>query len=96
MSQLIDDTLPEISWQASQAIESWRRILDHMRGPKLDTFKRAAVELLRLAEKEGSLSVIVDELYHMAVSADIDPDTAQEVFAAARSAPPDDFTGPPC
>jgi putative DNA primase/helicase len=94
MSQLIDDTLPEISWQASQAIESWRRILDHMRGPKLDTFKRAAVELLRLAEKEGSLSVIVDELYHMAVSADIDPDTAQEVFAAARSAPPDDFTGP--
>jgi hypothetical protein len=84
------ESVPEISWKASEAIASWRRILDRTTGDKCINFERASVELLRLAQSEpASKQVIVDELAHMAAMSGIDAAEAQAIFARASKAPPD-------
>ncbi|MGO9849195.1 MAG: AAA family ATPase [Methylocella sp.] len=78
--------LPEIPWGASDAIESWRRLLDHTRGDKRLNFEQACVELLRLAETEEppTRQVIIDELASMAASAGIDENETQAIMARAH------------
>jgi hypothetical protein len=84
----------EISWTASEAIASWRRVLAQTIGDKRQNLERASIELLRLAQFEpGSKPAIVDELADMAVAAGIDDDEAQEIFASAAKAPPDTING---
>jgi hypothetical protein len=74
----------EISWTASEAIASWRRILAQTIGDKRQNLERASIELLCLAKAEpGSKPAIVDELAEMAVAAGIDDDEAQAIFARA-------------
>ena len=84
------EPVPEISWQASEAVASWRRLLSQTSGDKRANFERASVELLRLANAEaGSKQVIVDELAEMAEAAGIAANEAQDIFARACKAPPD-------
>src|SRR6516225_7181632 len=84
----------EISWTASEAIASWRRILAQTIGDKRQNLERASIELLRLAKAEpGSKPAIVDELAEMAIAAGIDDDEAQAAFARAAKAPPDTING---
>jgi hypothetical protein len=77
---------PEIPWRVSEAIESWRRIMDATQGDKLCNFERAAGELLALAHKHADdpvvRQVIVVDLHDMATLAGIDADTAQAAMAA--------------
>jgi RecA-family ATPase len=83
---------PEIPWQTSQAIESWRRILSNTAGDKSINFQRASVELLRLADREEQPDMrraIVDSLYEMARSAGIDDHTAQALMVNGDQAPAD-------
>ena len=90
------DDLDEISWEASEAIASWRNILKNAVGDHEGLFERAAVELLRLATKEENPDgrrAIVDSLYDMAVAAGIDENEAQERMARASKAPPDSRPG---
>src|SRR5262249_43915139 len=56
MTALLGDgsELPEISWQASEAVASWRRIVNQTTGDKRPNIERASLELLRLAEAEPS------------------------------------------
>jgi hypothetical protein len=88
LEPLLDDNeLPEISWRASEAIASWRRIVNQTTGDKRPNVERASVELLRLAQAEpSSKQVIVDELADIAEAAGIDPDEAQAIFARAAHA----------
>jgi hypothetical protein len=84
----------EISWQASELIESWRRVLHQTPGDVRPNLERASVELLRLAHIEpGSKQAIVDELANLALIAGIDDDEAQAMFARAAEAPPDPING---
>ena len=84
----------EISWQASELIESWRRVLNQTLGDVRPNLERASVELLRLAQIEpGSKQAIVDELANLALTAGIDADDAQAIFARAAEAPPDPING---
>ena len=84
----------EISWQASELIESWRRVLNQTRGDVRPNLERASVELLRLAQIEpGSKQVILDELANLALAAGIDADDAQSIFARAAEASPDPING---
>ena len=84
----------EISWTASEAIASWRRILAQTIGDKRQNLERASIELLRLAGAEpDSKPAIVDELAEMAIAAGIDDDEAQAIFARAAKAPPDTING---
>jgi len=81
---LDDDEWPEISWQASEAIASWRRIVNQTTGDKRPNVERASVELLRLTQAEpSSKQAIVDELADIAAGAGIDADEAQAIFARA-------------
>ena len=84
-----DEGLPEISWHASEAIASWRRILNQTIGDRKSNLEQAAAELLRLAKTEpDSKQAIVDALADMATVAGIDDDKAQSIFArAAKCAP---------
>src|SRR5262249_6396001 len=87
MTALLGDgsELPEISWQASEAVASWRRIVNQTTGDKRPNIERASLELLRLAEAEpSSKRAIVDQLAHIATNAGIEPDEAQEIFARAN------------
>ena len=83
--------MTELSWQASEAIASWRRVLDQTRGDKRNNFGRAAIELLRLAEKEPPATrlAIIDEVAAIGAAAAIDTDEAQAIMAAAIEAPAD-------
>jgi len=84
----------EISWKASEAIASWRRILAQTIGDKRQNLERASIELLRLAQIEsGSKQAIVDELANLALIAGVDDDEAQAIFARAAKAPPDTING---
>jgi hypothetical protein len=86
--------LVEISWTASEAIASWRRILAQTIGDKRKNLERASVELLHLAKAEpGGKPAIVDELADMAIAAGIDDDEAQAIFAHAAKAPLDTING---
>src|SRR5215469_5908039 len=51
---LFDEELPEVSWRTSEAIASWRRIINQTTGDKRPNVERASVELLRLAQAEPS------------------------------------------
>jgi hypothetical protein len=94
LSEPIEINTPEISWQASEEIESWRRVLNQTRGDARPNLERASVELLRLAQIEpSSKQVIVDELHNLALIAGIDDDEAQAIFARAAEAPPDTING---
>jgi hypothetical protein len=85
---------PGISWQASELIESWHRVLNQTDGDVRPNLERASVELLRLAQIEpGSKQAIVDELANLALIAGIDDDEAQAIFARAAEAPPDPING---
>ncbi|HMF21359.1 MAG TPA: AAA family ATPase, partial [Pseudolabrys sp.] len=84
----------EISWTASEAIASWRRVLAQTIGDKRQNLERASIELLRLAQFEpGSKPAIVDELADMAIAVGIDDDEAQAIFAHAAKAPLDTING---
>ena len=86
---LVEDPA-EISWEASQAIQSWRNVLAKAQGDRGGIFERAAVELFRLtANDPNGRRAIVDILHHMAVAAGIDDDEAQARMARASKAPPD-------
>jgi AAA domain len=86
---LVED-LPEISWEASQVIQSWRNVLAKAQGDREGIFERAAVELFRLtANDPNERRAIVDILHDMAVTAGIDDDEAQVRMARASKAPPD-------
>jgi hypothetical protein len=77
--------LPEISWQTSEAVASWRRIVNQTTGDKRPNIEQASLELLRLAEAEpSSRQAIVDELANIATNAGINPDEAQAIFARAN------------
>ena len=85
---------PGISWQASELIESWHRVLNQTDGDVRPNLERASVELLRLAQIEpDSKQAIVDELANLALIAGIDDDEAQAIFARAADAPPDPING---
>jgi AAA domain len=85
---------PEISWQASELVASWRRVLNQTAGDVRPNLERAAVELLRLSQIEtGSKQAIVDELANLALIGGIDDDEAQAIFARAAEAPPDPING---
>jgi AAA domain len=87
---------PEISWQASELVASWRRVLNQTAGDVRPNLERAAVELLRLSQIEpGSKQAIVDELANLALIGGIDDDEAQAIFARAAEAPPDPINGRP-
>jgi hypothetical protein len=78
----------KISWTASGALASWRRILAQTIGDKRPNLERASIEILCLAKAEpGSKPAIVDQLAEMAVAAGIDDDEAQAIFARAVKAP---------
>jgi hypothetical protein len=86
------DELPrEVSWEANEAIASWRRVLDQTHGDKRPNFERACIELLRLARNEAPASrqTVVDCLQAIATDAALDHDEAQAIFARAAEAPPD-------
>ena len=84
------EPLPEIPWQASEAIASWRRILGQTVGDKRPNLERAFVELLRFAKTEpASRPAIVDELAWLAEDAGFDADETQAIFARAQDAPGD-------
>ena len=88
------ESVAEISWTASEAIASWRRILAQTIGDKRQNLERASIELLRLAQIEsGSKQAIVDELANLALIAGVDEDEAQAIFARAAKAPPDTING---
>ena len=90
----MSDSEPEISWRASEEIASWRRVLTQTAGDVRPNLERAAVELLRLARIEpGSKQAIVDELAALALTAGINDDEAQAIFACAAEAPPDTING---
>ena len=87
------ESVAEISWTASEAIASWRRILAQTIGDKRQNLERASIELLHLARAEpDSKPAIFDELAEMAIAAGIDDDEAQAIFARAAEAPPDTMT----
>ena len=91
---MIDYSEPEISWRASEEIASWRRVLNQTIGDVRPNLERASVELLRLAKIEPrSKQTIVDELAALALTAGIDDDEAQAIFARAANAPPDTMNG---
>jgi putative DNA primase/helicase len=74
---------PEIPWGVAEAIASWRRIIDKTVGDKQPNFRRAALELMRLAEAQAealSRQIIVDALAEMADTAGVGPDAAQEMM----------------
>ena len=84
--------LPEIPWATSEAIESWRRILDQTKGDKRLNVVRAAEELLRLAKGQSdpaARQAIIDSLYEIAVRAGLDEDDTQAIIASAAEAPSD-------
>src|SRR6516225_6185500 len=84
------ESVVEISWTASEEIASWRRVLNQTVGDVRPSLERASVELLRLAKIEpSSKQIIVDELATFALTAGIDEDEAQAIFARAAKAPPD-------
>ena len=86
--------VPEISWQASELVASWRRVLNQTTGDVRPNLERAAVELLRLARIEpDSKQAIVDALANLALVAGIDDDEAQAIFARAAKAPLDQING---
>jgi hypothetical protein len=88
------ESVAKISWTASEAVASWRRILAQTIGDKRQNLERASIELLRLAGAEpDSKPAIVDELAEMAIAAGIDDDEAQAIFARAAEAPPDTING---
>jgi hypothetical protein len=90
----VTDAAVEISWTASEAIASWRRTLAQTIGDKRQNLERASIELLHLARVEpDSKPAIVDELAEMAITAGIDDDEAQAIFARAAEAPPDTVNG---
>jgi AAA domain len=73
----------EISWTASEAIASWRRVLAQS-DDKRQNLERASIEILCLAKAEPrSKPAIVDQLAEMAVAAGINTNEAQEIFARA-------------
>jgi len=83
------DSVPEISWAASEAVASWRRILDCTVGDKRSNFVRAAIELLRLAETKqpSERQAIVDLLAGMGREAGLDVDDVQKIMSDATTAP---------
>jgi putative DNA primase/helicase len=83
--------LPEISWQASEAIESWRRVLDHTQGDKRSNFGRAALELSRLADRTQppERQAIIDSLADMGAVSGLDEDDMHAIMAEAMEAPHD-------
>jgi hypothetical protein len=86
----VDGDLPEISSQASDALASWRRVLDQTKGDKRWNFQRACDELLHLAEGHADPAArqeIVDTLYDIAAAAGINNDDAQAIMAAALHLP---------
>jgi hypothetical protein len=88
------ELVSEISWQASELVASWRRVLNQTVGDVRPNLERASVELLRLAQIEpDSKQAIVDELANLALIAGIDDDEAQAIFARAADAPPDPING---
>jgi hypothetical protein len=87
------DTVPELPWEASEAIASWRRTIGGANANKTGLFERAAIELLRVAEKQvdaGARQALIDEVAQLAVDAAIEPDEAQTIMAAAVKAPADE------
>jgi len=89
-------SLPEISWTASEAAASWRRILDGTVGSKRSNFVRAATELLRLAESKQppERQAIVDLLAGMGMAAGLDVDVVQAIMSDATTAPHDSSPPP--
>jgi hypothetical protein len=85
---------PEISWQGSELVASWRRVLNQTAGDVRPNLERASAELLRLARIEpGSRQALVDELANLARIAGIDDDEAQAMFARGAEAPSDPING---
>lgn len=82
----------ELPSDVSEAIESWRRIINQGVGDKSGLLERAATELLRHARKSGPAQrqAIIDELYHLAKSAGLEDTQAQGIFARAHAQPLDD------
>src|SRR5262249_60408925 len=84
------DAPPQISWQASELVASWRRVINQTAGDARPNLERASIELLRLAQIDpGSKQGIVDELHNLALAAGIDDDEAQAIFERAAKAPAD-------
>jgi hypothetical protein len=90
----IEGVPPVLRSYTAEAIEHERRMVrqappDH----KAKSFSQASIELLRLANKEGShgRQFIVDQLQEIATEAGIDDDTAQLIMSDAAKAPPDLF-----
>jgi hypothetical protein len=90
-----DDTYVEIPTIVSEAISSWRRILERTTQDPLPNFERAAIELSRLARQSSSphlRQAIFDSIYNLGVTAGIDDDQTQEILSRAEHAPADGET----
>jgi putative DNA primase/helicase len=84
-----DNSIPEISWELSREIESYRRVVEHTVGDPLVNFERAAADLLRHSDAQEPVArrFIIDALHDIAVIASIDDDTAQDIMALATEKP---------
>jgi hypothetical protein len=87
----------EIPWQATDALESWERILSKIEDrAKLPVqFTRGATEILRLAEPLSTPEAwqqIVDDLYGLGQRLGMPDATLQGLMDAATAAPPDQST----
>jgi AAA domain len=93
----LDGGRVEIPWQATDALESWERILSSLEDRKALAFQftRAATEILRLAEPLSTPEAwlqIVDDLHSMGQRHGLSDATVQGLMAAATAAPPDQST----
>jgi AAA domain len=90
-SAAAEAALPELSSRVSEQIESWQRV---MKASPDDTvnFKRAAVELMRVAEEQegpAPRQAVIAALSDMGIGAGIAVDAVQAIMARAKDAPRD-------
>ena len=88
--QDVDEATTEVPWRVAEGIASWRRIVHNTVGDKRVNLGRAATELWRLSNQFADdplvQQIIVDALLDMSTVAGIDVDSAQAIFARARTA----------
>lgn len=84
----------EIPWQATDALESWDRVLTNLedRNRVALQFARGAIEIVRLVDRRSTPEAwqqIVDDLYDMGRRHDLSDATLQGLMDAATEAPLD-------
>lgn len=99
----VDESPPEteraeVPWQASQALASWKRLLENLedRNALAMQFTRGATEVLRLASPEASpqqWQQLVDDLHGIGRHHGLSDEVVQSLMEAATVAPSDGRQG---